>query len=317
MKSFANKNLTFYITATFYVAFAVMPFFVFGGYNIPEAFTSMFDTFPTNMFLYAVPAVFYLFIKKTNLSDTDKAIFTLCFDTSIIVLLYTALMQSRNTTLFSCIAFLILSVICINTNELLSALILLPGLLLFRLGLTYIFAAYIPVLFLLIMKYSASRKKEKSNPPFLLAAFLYITVLTAILLFSKKISPDYIHTSHNFTRASYSLNFAAGCVIIAGLCALFIARAVPILRNGNIAEKLAVIFTAVYPVIIIAISFFYNIISNEIKIVFTLCIMIMLCANLQLSLTYNDSVKPFITNKMKNSGTAILTAVIFCTFCFE
>ncbi len=317
MKLFKSKNFTTYITATFYLAFALMPFFVYGGFSIQEAFTSIFNTFPTNMLLYTVPAVLYLFIKKAELPDTEKTVFTLCLDTSIIVLLYTSLIQNRSTTLFSCVAFLILSVICINTNELLSALILLPGVLLLKLGLTYIFAAYIPVLSLLLMKYSASRKKEKSNSPFLLFSFLYITVLTVILLISKKITPDYLHTSHNFTRVPYSLNFAAGCIIVAALCALFIARAVPVLRNGNITEKSAVIFTAFYPIIIIATSFFYNIISNNIKNVFIICIMIMLCANLQLSLTYNDIIKPFVTDKMKNSVTAILTTVIFCTFCFE
>ncbi len=313
-----------YITLTFYLGFLLLPFIFNEGISIKEGFLHTFAVFPTNYLLYITPAVLWFFLRKTDFSKKDTTEILLAYDSVILVTMYTALSENRNTVFFSLCAIIVLSVVCINTNKYVSALTLLPGLLLFRFGTAYIFASYIPVLLLFIINHFGKKttetenKSDKKDLPFVLIAYLYITVLTAILILSGKLEFTILPASNYFFNLRYIFCFSAATVLVLSASVLFVVRALPRIKNGNIAEKISMLLFAIYPVAILAISFFFNIVaSSDIKNVFLLAFLIYISGNVQLSLTYGENIRGFIPEKLRTPVWAIIAVFLFCTFCFE
>ena len=221
-------------------------------------------------------------------------------------------------------AMLVLSVICMNTkNTVVQALILLPGLLTIKTGTPYLFATYIPVLMLLIIQHCGKKPdnteegKEKKQIPFVLTAYLYIIVAVAIFMIAGKLELTALPASNYFYNLTYIFSFAAGCTLIIAAAVLFIIRAMPVIKNGKIAEKVCIVIFAVYPVILTAVSFFINIVSNDVKKIMLLSLFIYIMGNIQLQLTHGENIPPILPEKCNKSLWAVVAVVIFCAFCFD
>lgn len=319
MKKIKASGWAEYITATFYICFLVMPVIVSGGFNITQTLSSEFKTFPANYLLYITPAVLHVFIKKSVIAENEKTMFLLFADILMLYLMYNEVAYNSSRCLFAIIAIIVLSLMCINVNELTAALTLLPGLLLTKLGIGYIFAAYIPVLLLMLLKNCRTTDNKNKNKAsgFMVLAYLYIALLAVVLIFTKRITFYAIPVNHDFTRISFLLNFAAGVLLVTAACVMFIIRAVPLIKNAGIKERLILILFAVYPLIFAAAGFFIDLISNNFKSVFVTSLIIYAVGNIQLSLTHSDKVGAVIPEKIKTTDFVALSAAIFCAFCFS
>ncbi len=317
MKSKKLLGMPEYITLTFYVAFLTLPFLSFGGSNIADSFYCTFTTFPTNYLLYIAPAAVYFFLKKSDLAEKEKTLYILLFDTVTVVIMHRALQTNRGSIFFTLIAIIVFCVIFINMNNILANILLLSGLLVFKDPVAYIFAAYIPVL-LLIMIYSFGKNKEKGKKSnFLLYTYMYISVLIIILYIAKKIEFIIQPAFLNLRTVYNVVKFISGLLLLILCSALFIIRALPVIKNGKITEKLSIILFAVYPIVISVINCFFIITSSQPMHTFLLAVIMFVMGNIHLSAIYGEEVNPIIPQKLNNPVLLMLPVIIFCTFSFK
>lgn len=311
-----------HLLIAFYIGLFATPVIVHNGYNLDHTFALLFRTLPTNYLLYLAPVAFYIFFKKKELSKQEKTVSLLFTNFFIFLLIYFEFTTSAENYFYTTIAILVLSVIFININDLTTSLTLLPGLFITKLGLVYIFAAYIPVLFLMMIKTGelqteSKEKSERKLSHVLLFAYLYTSVLTAILLYKKRIPLNITAIKPNLALADDYINMIAGAILLLAVCVLFIVRSMPVIKNGNITEKISIIFAAIYPLFFAALGSFYSLISYNFKTGFTIALLIYVMNNIQLSITYKNIVGDIIPKKINNTGFIITGVIIFCSFCFN
>lgn len=317
MKIFRKSGLAEYITLTYCIAFAILPFTVFSTENIEHALNCVFRTFPTNYLLYISPVALFFFLKKSEIEEKDKLRFLVFFDTAVITLFYSALQMNSGSMLFTFVAIIMLSLICININEFTGALALLPGILLPKLGTEFIFAAFLPILAILVIRYCGNRKQTEKSSSLLPFAYLYTIVLAAILFISGKITfsqNSVIILTANFNQI---LRLICGMAILVAASTLFILRNSTIIKNGTIAEKSAIIFIAVYPLAVSIANCFVNLISTDTFAVILCALVMYTAANIQINITYKNKAAQLIPAKAENMAFSIAAVLIFCVFSFD
>lgn len=324
MKKEKNFAWTEHLLVAFYISLFATPVLIHNGYNLDYTIPLLFKTFPTNYLLYLTPIAFYLFLKKKKEFKKNESIHIILFvNILLFYFLYTAfLATASNYYLYTTIAILVLSVILININDITASLTLLPGLFITKLGLVYIFATYVPVLFLIMIKTGdlrteSSEKAERKLSHVLLFAYLYTSVLTAILLYKKKIPLDILAIKPNLALADDYINIIAGVILLLTACVLFIARSVPVIKNSNITEKISIIFAAIYPLFFAFFCSIYSLISYNFKTAFTIALLMYVVYNVQLRITYKDKVGDIIPKKFEKTGFLITAVILFCSFCFN
>lgn len=311
-----------HLLVAFYIGLFAIPVITHNGYTLSRTFALLFKTFPTNYLLYLTPVAFYVFFKKNDISKQEKTVFSLFLNLILLLLINFEFTASSANYFYTTIAILVLSVILININDLTTSLTLLPGLFITKLGLAYIFAAYIPVLFLIMIKTGefqteSNEKTERNLSHILLFAYLYTSVLTAILLYKKRIPLNITPIKPNLALADDYINIIAGVILLFAACVLFIIRAFPVIRNGNITEKISIIFAAIYPLFFAVLGSFYSLISYNFKTGFTIALLMYVMNNIQLGITYKENVGDVIPKKLNNTGFIITAVILFCSFCFN
>lgn len=322
MKKEKNFAWAEHLIVAFFLALFATPTLIHNGYNLSSTFPLLLKTFPTNYLMYLAPVAFYIFFKKKEIPKQEKIVSSLFINFFIFLLIYFEFTTSSENYFYTTIAILVLSVILININDLTASLTLLPGLFVTKLGLVYIFAAYIPVLFLMMIKTGefqteSNEKAEKKLSHVLLFAYLYTSVLTAILLYKKRIPLDITSIKPNLALADDYINMIAGIILLLAACVLFIIRSIPVIRNGKFTEITSLILSAIYPLFFAALGAFYSLISYNFRTVFTIALLMYVMNNIQLGITYKDKVGNIIPDKLRNTGFFITVAVIFCAFCFK
>ncbi|MBQ7962775.1 MAG: hypothetical protein IJ289_09275 [Clostridia bacterium] len=319
MKTIRKPDMLQSITIVFCICLAVMPFFVSGGYKITHTLKDMFAVFPTNLLIYITPALLYFSVRKNGCDEKEKSAFLLICDTLVTVLMYSALSMNGYTMTFSLAALLILSFLCINADDMISMAVLLPGILLFKLGTEFIFACYIPILLLLLLKTAESRKdkdKNKTGASFLPFAYLYISVLAVILLISGKISLKTDMPLQSFSDRSAIINLVSGIILILIACILFIIRAIPTTK-GNIPQTITVTAFALYPVAVVFANCFFPLISSAPRVAVIFSLITYAVGNAQLSLTFREKAPPLLPEKLPFLPFAATVSVLFCFFIAE
>lgn len=313
-----------YLLIAFYFGLFAIPFVIRNGYNLDYTIPLLLKTFPTNYFLYFTPiALYYFFQKKKAINQTESISINLIINTLLIHLLYLELFATASKYyIYTTIAILVLSVVFINTNDFVASFTLLPGLFVKQLGLAYIFTAYIPVLFLMMIKTRASQsesdeKSEKNLSFALLFAYLYTSVLTAILLLKHKIPLSVESIKPLLERSDDYINLISGIILIFAAFILFIIRAMPVIRKNAVTEKIAVIFAAVYPLCFAVMSSFCSLISYNFKTGFTLALLMYVINNIQLGITYKDTVGGIIPEKFARTEFFITAVILFGSFLFN
>lgn len=308
-----------HILIAFYATLFSIPALIHDGYNLEQSFLLIFKTVPSNYLLFLSPLILYIFIKKSNISKQEKFIFSALINLCIIMIILLELSSSSGKLYFTAIAILILSFLCINTNTLTSSFILIPGLFITKLGLFYIFSAFIPILFLIMIKTSntqTAEKSEKKSSIMIYFAYMYILLLTIILLFKKKFAVNETYITPYLSHADDIINLISGITILIFCCILFIYRASNRLKNGSYTEKVAIILASVYPLLFATLGTFTNIISYNFKSAFTVSLLMYTTNHFQLSVTY-DNDREFIPKNFLNEKTAVAAILIFCAFFFK
>lgn len=322
VKKVKNFEWAEHLLIAFYIGLFAIPAITHNGYNLEYTIPLLFKTFPTNYLLYFVPVAFYVFFKKNDISKQEKTVSSLFLNFFSLLFIYTGFTASSANYFYTTIAILALSVIFININDITASLTLLPGLFITKLGLAYIFTAYIPVLFLMMIKTGefqteTNEKTERNLSHVLLFAYLYTSVLTAILLYKKKIPLNITAINPHLALADDYINMIAGIILILTACVLFIIRAFPVIRKGNITETISIILAAIYPLFFAVISSFYSLISYNFKTGFAITLLMYVLYNIQLSITYKNTVGGIMPEKLNNSAVVITAAVLLCSFCFN
>ena len=316
MKSKNKISLSGYITLTFCVAVATLPFLALGGSNVADGFRCTFVTFPTNYLLYIAPVVLYFFLKKRNIAEKDNALILSAICPVIVVILHNAIQTNRNDIFFTLVATVVLAVVIININDSAANIVLLSGLIVLLSPTAYVFATYIPVLLLIFISVTAKNNQENKKLRFLFFAYLYIPVLILILFFAKKISFN-IHPSYiNFSNTKSMTELFSGMALLIIAAVMFIIRVIPIIKKGTVTQKLSLIIFAVYPFAIAVMNCFFNIISSAISNAILLSLIMYITGNIQISLSYKDNL-PLIPQKIKNPVCLSAVLLIFCSFCFK
>ena len=306
-----------YITTTFYVALFSLPFLFLGGSNIADGFRCTFLTFPTNYLFYISPAILYLFLKKTDISQNDRIFYLIATDSILVVVMFKALQTNRSDIFLTFFAMIILCVICININNAFSNLILLSGLLVLKNPVSYLFAVYIPILLLIMIYTFADNRTEIKKSKFLFFTYIYIPVLIAILFFAKKISFN-IHSAYiNFNNTKSLIELFSGMLLLLIGCVVFIIRFLPVIKNGKLTEKISLILFAVYPLAIAVLNCFFMLVSSEMSHAILLSLLIYITGNIQLSVTCKTGISPLLPQKLRNTVSLIAVILIFCAFSFK
>ena len=318
MKTIRKPDMMQSITLVFYICLALMPFFVSGGYQITHTLKNMFAVFPTNLLIYITPVLLYLSVRKNGCDEREKSAFLLICDTLVTVLMYSALNMNGYTMTFSLAALLILSFLCINADDLISMAVLLPGILLFKLGTEFIFACYIPILLLILLKTTKSKnsaEKDNNKSSFLPFAYLYISVLAVILLISGKITFGTDIPMQPVSGRTTVANLVSGFILAFIGCAVFLIRAIHATKR-SFFQTITVILFAVYPLAIIVTNLFFPIVSPAPYIAIIFALIIYTVGNAQLSVTYGDKA-PVFSAKIPFYPIAMTLALLFCFFVAE
>ena len=319
MKKIRKPDMLLSITLGFYISIAVLPFVLSYSFQLKDTLGNMFIVFPVNLLVYATPAVLYLATKKTNLSVKEKTANLIIIDTLLITLIYSALDLNTHTTIFSLAALLILSFLCINAGDTISMAVLIPGILIIKLGIGFIFACYIPILLLLFLRTEKSAENieaKNKKPYFLPFAYLYISVLAIILFAAGRFNTDSQVPLQPVTGITETINVISGIILSVIACAVFLARAIPSTK-GNSSKTVTAIIYAVYPLVIIITNLFLPVVSYKpfVSIIFALITYTL--GNIQLSLTYKEKAPSALPAKIPFYPFAITTAVLFLFFIAE
>ena len=165
---------------------------------------------------------------------------------------------------------------------------------------------------------SESDEKSEKNLSFaLLFAYLYTSVLTAILLLKHKIPLSVESIKPLLERSDDYINLISGIILIFAAFILFIIRAMPVIRKNAVTEKIAVIFAAVYPLCFAVMSSFCSLISYNFKTGFTLALLMYAINNIQLGITYKDTVGDIIPEKFARTEFFITAVILFGSFLFN
>ncbi len=317
MKSETKTGLSAYITLTFYIAFFTLPFLALGGSNIADGFRCTFVTYPTNYLLYTVPAFMYFFLKKKDFSEKDRTLILSALCSVLIVILHSAVQTNRSGKFFTLVATVILAVIIININDTFANAVLLTGFIVLLSPTAFLFATYIPVLLLIMIRSSAKSDTEGKKHGFLFFAYLYIPVLILILSVTKKISfiihPAYI----NFSNTKYMIELISGMLLLLTAAVVFIIRVLPVIKSGKTVQKLSLILFAVYPFAIAVFNCIFMLVSSDISHVILLSLIMYITGNIQFSVSYNKNMIPLIPQKFNNHVCLIAVLLVFCSFCFK
>ncbi len=318
MKTIRKPDMMLSITLVFYICLVIMPFFISGGFQMSLALENMFRVFPVNLLVYVTPAVLYFAVRKNDFGKNEKSAFLLICDTLLTTLMYSAVSLNGFTVTFSLAALIILSFLSINADDIISMAVLLPGILLFKLGTEFIFACYIPILLLLLLKTAKSKnsaEKDNNKSSFLPFAYLYISVLAVILLISGKITPGTDIPLQPVSGRTTVANLVSGIILALAGCALFLIRSINATK-GSFFQTITVILFAVYPLAVIVTNLFFPIVSPASYIAIIFALIIYTVGNAQLSVTYGDKA-PVLSAKIPFYPLAMTLAVLFCFFVAE
>ena len=318
MKSIKKPDMMLSITIVFYICLAVMPFFISGGFQITHTLESMLRGFPTNLLLYVTPAVMYFSVKKADCDKNEKSAFLLICDTLLTVLMYSSLNLNGFTVTFSLAALIILSFLCINAADIISTAALLPGILIFKLGTEFIFACYIPILLLLLLKRTENgteEEKDKKISAFLPFAYLYISVLAIILFVAGKITLGTSTPLQSISGRTETAKAISGIILTVIACILFLIRAIPVMK-GNLIKTVTAVLFAVHPVAMVVTNLFFPLVSPEAFVSIIFALIIYTVGNAQLSVTYGKKA-PVLPSHIPFYPFAMTLSVLFLFFVTE
>ncbi len=307
-----------YILIAYATAFVFLPFIPMLDLNIRFGFESVIKTFPTNYLLYITPPAFYFFFRKNStINEKEKLFYLTAVCATVTALMYKGLDSNITSLTYTFAAIVLLSAIFINLNEFTNMAVLLSGLMIFKSATSFIFAAYIPVLLLLFVKYSIRKNSgdDKKISGYVLFGYLYIIVLAAILVFSGRATFEFPSAGYFSKKLADIFIYILGVALVAAACAMTVFRTIPVIRNNSILQKTAIITSSVYPFLLTATGFFSNIISTGIKNTILLSLIICIAENIQLSIICKDSAKPLIPEKLSNPVCGTVAAILFLFFC--
>lgn len=321
MKNKLRSNKFIFITVLFYISILLISFFKNGGNDYFSSIKALFSTAPSNYLIYFIPPIAALFFsKQPKATNNDLFLFSVLTFLSATAV-YTEPNYKYDALLLTYIAIISASFILININTMTASIILIPGLFISKLGIGYILTAYIPLLILLLLQSTAlhEEKKEKKNSlsGAVFWAYMYIAILTVILLIAKKLNLNIEFIKPQLYHAYEYINLIAGLLLIFTAMTMFLIRAHKITANGSVKEKLTVIIYAVYPLIFTAVGIFTNMISENNKSTIIAALIIYIIGNMQLSITYKEKCSNLVPEQLKNEGFVCLAVALFCALCFS
>lgn len=300
LKAFINNAG---ITMAFYVALLIMPALVFSGSDYSEHLAAQLNTHLPNYIFYVFPVLLTIFAKK-KMSQQDSAMSQIFIYSLAAIAVATEYHSAPMTYFYTIISILVLSVVCMNiNNNIVQALILVPGLFISRLGIGYLFVAYIPVLLMMFMQVTAVSEEEKAEKKTLwliFGGYLYAAVFALILIIRHRLAFDPQPVNLNLSSVNHIIIFAAGLLLVLTACVLFIIRALPLIRNGSALQKISICLFAVYPLIYTATALTKTVISSQPVTVFMTALLIYVSGNINLSGIYKDNAGPVMPQKYRN-----------------
>lgn len=319
MKKIRKPDMLQSITLASYISIAVLPFVLSYSYQPKILFSNLFLVSPVNLLIYVTPVLLYFAIKKADLSEKEKTANLIITDTLLITLIYSAHTLNIHTTTFALAALLILSFLCINAGDAISMAVLIPGILIIKLGIGFIFACYIPILLLIFLRTEKNEKNpdaKNKTSSFLPFAYLYISVLAAILIASGRFDTATQMPLQQVAGRNETLNIISGVILSVVACTVFLARAIPATKGSSLKTVIAIIY-AFYPLGVIIFNLFLPVISHLPFVAVFFALIIYTIGNIQLSLTYKEKAPSALPAKIPFYPFAITTAVLFLFFIAE
>lgn len=307
---FRNKNTL--LTISFFIGFTFMPFFIPSFSDTGAAYSIIMSWGLTNLLLISCPVILAVYIHRKT---TENMSFTLLLFTYVLLLLiiYTDFCTVQVTLLFSSVALLILSAICINAGQPFASLVLLPGLFLRSLGTGYIFICYIPVLLMLMMKLSRAEKEEKKSLIFTVGAYLYAVIFAVLLFIKGKLTVTFSPVDFSF-GAIETAKLVAGSILVLTACAMFIIRTIPLMKNASALYRISTVLFAVYPVAGCIFSCLTGIVSTRPETVFLVTLLIYITGNINISLQTKEA--PSVLPRKNGNIILLFCCIAMCMLVF-
>ena len=293
MKNIIRSKNT-YLTIAFFAGLVFSVLFIPSLSDSSSALSLIKSFAFPNYILLACPVILTAFLSGKTTEKESFVLLSLTY-TVLLIIFCTEFVKANATLFFAAIAILLLSVICINVGQPFASFVLIPGLFLRSLGTGYIFIVYIPVLLLLLMKLSQTEKEEKKSMVFTVGAYLY-AVIFAVILFARCNLTISIYPAEFNRSPVEAAKLVAGCLLVLTASAMFIIRALPMIKKGGLLLRLSAVLFALFPLAGCVIALLTGVISSSFTTVFLVTMLIYIVGNTGISLQ-DKSAPPVLPEK--------------------
>lgn len=317
MKKLTTKKETILLTILFYLCLLFIPLFRSEGINITQTYASVFGGVISNLLLYVTPVVVSLYFIFSKNEITSRNFLFTSFIVILLLLINTEFSTSLFTFTFTVIAILIISAILINTDELLSTLILIPGIFMTKLGaVNFMFTVFFPVFLMMMIKNNKHESNTKKPSRWVTLGYLYFIVLFIIACITGKTGIDFRLLLDNMTVPD-CISLSAGMLTVLFSAIIFLANTIPLTSEKPAKTRIAVLLFPAYVLIFSAVASVSNLLSENYRTVLFTGLIMMILGAVRVQSEFGNE-QPAVTNKkIKNEFLIIITIALLCIAAFS